>query len=123
MKLLRSLIKLTTVAALALPLASMACSSSDSVDSSNGKAISDLDIGAGYTLDKGATQQAQATVKYADGTTANVTTSSDLVWNIGNTGVATISKDGLVTGVSTGATTIKATYQGSESASQPLIVR
>lgn len=99
-----------------------ACSDSNAVDSSNGKAISDLDIGGDITLDKGKTQQMTATVEYADGTKTTATTSSDLVWNIGNTGVATISKDGVVTAVAIGATTIKATYQGKESSSQALIV-
>ena len=112
------------VSALALPvLGTAACSDDSTTDASNGKAISDLDIGADLTLDKGKTQQVTATVEYADGTSANVTTSSDLVWNIGDTGVATISKDGVVTGVSTGATTIKATYQGRESSSHALVVK
>jgi trimeric autotransporter adhesin len=97
-----------------------ACSSTTTVDN-NGKAISDLDIGGSITLDKGKTQQLSATVKYADGTTANVTTS--VVWNVGDTDVATVSSGGLVTGVKVGATTIKATYQGKESASQPLIIK
>lgn len=100
-----------------------ACSDSNTVDTTTGKAISDLDIGGDITLDKGKTQQMTATIEYADGTTSNATTNSDLVWNIGNTGVATISKDGVVTGIAVGATTIKATYQGKESSSQALIVK
>ncbi len=115
--------RFTLLAALALPvsLAVGGCSSSTTVDN-NGKAISSLDIGGSITLDKGKTQQVSATVKYADGTTSVVTTNSDLVWNVGNTDVATISKDGVVTAVNVGATTLKATYQGKESDSQPLIV-
>ncbi len=107
----------------ALTLTSVASSgcSDDTVDD-NGKAISDLDIGGDVTLDKGKTQQMTATVDYADGTSKVLTLSSELVWNIGNTDVATISSAGVVTGVSTGATTIKATYQGKESASKALIV-
>ncbi len=100
----------------------MGCSSDTETDAANGKTISDLDIGGDVTLDKGKTQQMTATVKYADGTSTNVTTSSDLVWNIGNTDVATISKDGVVTGQGTGATTIKATYQGKSTADHTLIV-
>lgn len=116
--------RFVVTSALALPLLGVAaCSDDNTTDSSNGKAISDLDIGADLTLDKGKTQQVTATVEYADGTSTNVTTSSDLVWNIGDTGVATISKDGVVTGVSTGATTIKATYQGRESSSHALVVK
>lgn len=100
-----------------------ACDDDNTVDANSGKAISDLDIGGDITLDKGATQQMTATVEYADGSSANVTSSDDLVWNIGNTGVATISKDGVVTGVSIGATTVKATYQGRESASKAIVVK
>jgi len=99
------------------------CDSNDAVDANNGKAISDLDIGGDVTIDKGQNQQMSATVEYADGTKTVVTTSSDLVWNIGNTGVATISREGVVTAVSVGATTVKATYQGRESSSQALIVK
>lgn len=118
--------RIVVLASLALPasLLSVACSdTADGVDSTNGKAISDVDIGADITLDKGTTQQATATVEYADGTKSDVTKSSDLVWNIGNTDVATISTDGVVTGKSVGATTIKATYQGKESSSHALVVK
>jgi len=108
---------------LAFPLSTLAACGDDAVDTNSGKAISDLDIGGDRTIDKGQTQQMTATVEYADGTTLNATSSSDLVWNIGNTGVATISKDGVVTAVSVGATTIKATYQGKESSSQALLVK
>jgi hypothetical protein len=117
----RSLV-LTALVAASVPV--LGCTTdSRSVDSVNGKAISELDIGADITLNKGSTQQATATVKYADGTSAGVTTSSDLVWNVGNADVATISADGLVTGKNVGATSLKATYQGKESASHALIVK
>lgn len=100
------------------------CSSDDdNVDSVNGKAISDLDIGGDIALDSGKSQQMQATLEYADGTSRDVTRSDDLVWNIGNTNVATISRDGVVTGVAIGATTIKATYQHQQSDSQALIIK
>lgn len=121
MKMILTRILLASSLALAFPLAG--CSSDDSVDSNTGKTISDLDIGGDLTLDKGKTQQMVATVKYADGTSSNVTSNSNLVWNVGDTGVATISKDGVVTGASVGATTIKATYQNKESASRALIVK
>lgn len=101
----------------------ISCSDDSNVDSNSGKAISDLDIGGDLTLDRGKTQQMTATVQYADGTSADVTTSSDLVWNIGNTDIATISRDGVVTGVAIGATTIKATFQSKESDSRALIVK
>lgn len=116
----RSLVLFALVSAVPV----IACTTETSgVDSANGKAISELDIGADITLNKGSTQQATATVKYADGTSASVTTSSDLVWNVGNADVATISADGVVTGKNVGATTLKATYQGKESASHALIVK
>ena len=64
-----------------------------------------------------------ATLKYADGTTADVPSNSSLVWNILDTGVATITADGVVTAVNIGATQIKASYQGKPSSSQALIVK
>lgn len=118
------LVRFVLLSTLALAAVTGGCSSGDdTVDTANGKAISDIDIGGDVTLDKDKTQQVTATVKYADGTTANVTNSTDLVWNIGDTDVATISNTGLVTGKSTGVTKIKATYQGKESADHTLIVR
>ena|SRR5688572_33244652 len=112
-------------AAVAAVAASVPACSSDAtnVDTASGKTISDLDIGGDLTLDKGKSQQMSATVKYADGTSSDVTRNGDLVWNIGNTNVATISGDGMVTGVDFGATTIKTTYQGKESASRSLVVK
>ena len=61
-------------------------------------------LGSDLTLDKGKTPQVTATVKYADGTVANVTTSRELA------------------GTSNGAMKIEATYRGKESASHALIV-
>ncbi|MEO8798460.1 MAG: Ig-like domain-containing protein [Polyangiaceae bacterium] len=107
----------------ALSLSVVACGSSSSgVDSNNGKAISGIDIGGDVTLDKGATQQETATVEYADGTKKDITSDSDAVWNVGDTGVATVSKTGLITGVGTGATTVSITYQDNVSDKKALIV-
>lgn len=58
-------------------------------------------------LPPGGTLQAQATAKFTDGTTSDVT--SSVAWNSSNTSVATISSQGLVTGVQTGTTTVTAT--------------
>lgn len=114
----------TVLAFLALSAASVGCSDDKaSVDSSNGKAISDLDIGSDITLDKGQTMQVTATVEYADGTSLDVTKNGDLVWSIGNTNVATISETGVVTGVDIGTTNIKATYQGKKSAEHVIVVK
>lgn len=117
--------RLLVASALVLPatFATAACSDTTTVDSESGKAISDVDIGADFALNRGETQQATATVAYADGTKSDVTKSSDLVWNIGNTDVATISADGMVTAKNLGATTIKAIYQGKESTSKALVVK
>jgi hypothetical protein len=116
--------RLAFVASLMIPAVMVAgCSDDeDNVDAKNGKAISDLDIGGDLTIDKGQTKQMTATVKYADGTSANVTSSSDLVWNIGNTDVATVS-GGVVTAVEIGTTNVKATYQGRESDTHTIIVK
>ncbi|MBX3214114.1 MAG: Ig-like domain-containing protein [Labilithrix sp.] len=114
--------RLALAVSLLLPAAVVAACGDDNVDSNNGKAISDLDIGGDITVDKGQTKQLSATVKYADGTSNVVTTSSDLVWNIGNTDVATV-QDGVVTGVEIGTTNVKAIYQGKESASHLIIVK
>ena len=111
--------------ALVIPTAAItACGSdsADTVDTDNGKAISDLDIGGDITIDEGAEKQMTATVKYADGTTKNVTTDPELTWNIGDPSNATISSEGVIRGVSKGTTTVKASYQGRESASKALIV-
>jgi hypothetical protein len=121
MKPLLEKLALATMLALA-PALAVACSSDNSVDTMNGKAISDLDIGGDVTIDKGATKQLTATVKYADGTSADVTSSADLVWNIGDTSIATVSKTGVITGTGVGATKITATYQGKTSADHALIV-
>ncbi len=111
------------LASVLVALSLVACGSSSSgVDSNNGKAISGIDIGGDVTLDKGATQQETATVEYADGTKKDITSDSDSVWNVGDTGVATVSKTGLITGVGNGATTVSITYQGTVSDKKALIV-
>jgi hypothetical protein len=119
---LLSKLALATTLALAAAL-TVACGDDDNaVDVTNAKAISDLDIGGDITIDKGESKQLTATVKYADGTSADVTSSPDLVWNIDDTDIATITKTGMITGTGVGATKIKATYQGKTSADHALIV-
>ena len=59
---------------------------------------------------RGASLQFMATGTYSDGSTNNV--SSQVTWTSSNMGVATINTNGLVTGVSTGATIISATLAG-----------
>lgn len=114
--------KLMMVAVLATPVCGVAgCNSDDGGTDATGKTISDLDIGSDRTLDKGQTEQATATVEYADGTNANVT--RQVVWNTSNAGVATISANGVVTAVSTGTASLKASYNGTSSADRTVIVR
>lgn len=104
-------------------LAACSDSSDTNVDADSGKAISSLDIGGDRTVDVGATEQMTATVKYADGTTKDVTKDGELVWNVGDTGVATVSSDGVVKGVAFGSTSVKATYQKTESTSHTILVK
>ncbi|MEI6287572.1 MAG: Ig-like domain-containing protein [Bacillota bacterium] len=70
------------------------------------------------SVDIGGTQQFIATATYADGTSANVTSSA--TWNSSNT-VATVTSGGLATGVTSGTASITATY-GSQTATATLTV-
>jgi uncharacterized protein YjdB len=58
----------------------------------------------------GATQNFVATGNYSDGTTQVITTS--VTWTSSNAGVATITQNGQVTGVTKGTTTIQAVSSG-----------
>jgi uncharacterized protein YjdB len=64
---------------------------------------------ATVSLAVGATQQATATDKSSSGATTSGTTPS---WSSSNTGVATVSSSGLVTGVAAGTATITGTSSG-----------
>src|SRR5207302_10204921 len=57
----------------------------------------------------GLTVQLTATTKDANG---NTLTGRTVTWSSGNTGVATVSSSGLVTGVAAGSATITATSEG-----------
>ena len=63
---------------------------------------------ASATLALGATQGFQAIVTFSNGTSLNMTL--DVVWSSTNTGVATVDKEGLTTALSSGTTSIRATY-------------
>lgn len=119
---MKSFSRILFVASLALGTFAVAgCSSDDGgTDTVNGKTISEITINGDVTLDKGATDQESVTVKYADGTSINGNTI--VTRNVDNTSIATVSASGLVTGVGTGTTKIKATYQGKESDSHQIIV-
>ena len=120
---MKSFSRILVVASLALgTFAVAACSGDDDsgTDTVNGKAISEITINGDVTLDKGKTDQESVTVKYADGT--SVVGNSIVTWNVDDTSIATVSATGLVTGVGTGTTKVKATYQGKESDSHQIIV-
>lgn len=93
---------------------SAACGSHDNSGVvADGKSVSSVEIGPNKTtMTKGATLQFTATVQYADGTSADVTTDQSTVWNTSEAVVATVSKTGLVTTVSEGIVDITAEYKG-----------
>ncbi len=67
-------------------------------------------INQGTNLPKGTTRQCTLTGNFADGSNQDLTNDPDTTWNIVNSSVATIDSAGLVTGVDTGTTAIKASY-------------
>ena len=73
----------------------------------NGRTISELTIAGNDT-----TTQLQATLRYADGTTRDISQDPGIVWNTDSPGVATVSAGGLVTGVKIGLVSITASYRG-----------
>jgi len=80
----------------------------------NGRTISELTIAGNdtTTLKVGTTTQLQATLRYADGTTRDISQDPGIVWNTDSPGVATVSAGGLVTGVKIGLVSITASYRG-----------
>lgn len=79
----------------------------------DGKAIADVEITPNKdTLSKGATQQFRAIVRYADGTTEDITNSNDAVWNTSEPTVATVTKDGVVLASKEGLVNITVEYKG-----------
>ncbi len=64
------------------------------------------------TLNKGAVVKFRASVKYADGSSDDITDSPDTVWNTSAASVATVSSDGNVTAVSAGVVNISVQYKG-----------
>lgn len=84
-------------------------------DPTNGRTISTLEIGGANrtTLERGRTTQLTATLRYADGTSRDIT-SEGALWNSSDTSNATVSASGLVTGVDEGSTEITLRYNGLE---------
>jgi uncharacterized protein YjdB len=95
-------------------LANVGCSGSGAnnvVD--NGKAVSAVDISPDKTtLTKGVSLQFTALVQYADGTSKEVTSDADTVWNTSNANIATVSRTGMVTTQGDGIVDITADYKG-----------
>lgn len=118
MKLYQSLFAISLFAALT---AAAGCGTSDVIDD-DGKAISELQVTPETTaLVKGSTMQLHATVKYADGTSKDVTKHDNTLWNTSNPNVAIVSKEGMVTAVLEGVVDITAKYKG-EKATESLVV-
>jgi uncharacterized protein YjdB len=79
----------------------------------DGKVISAVEITPNKdTLSKGATQQFRAVVRYADGTTEDITNSKDAVWNTSEPTVATVSRSGVVVATKEGLVNITVEYKG-----------
>src|SRR5512132_2622415 len=88
----------------------------------DGKVIASIDITPEKaTLSKGATQQFKAVVRYADGTTEDITNSKDVVWNTSEPTVATVTKNGVVTATKGGIASISVEYKN-EKASESFVV-
>lgn len=86
-------------------------STSDLVD--DGKAVADISVTPDMTkLSKGTSLQLHAMLEYADGTSKDVTDSRDTVWNTSDPDIATVSEDGVVTGVGMGVVDVSALYKG-----------
>jgi uncharacterized protein YjdB len=92
--------------------ASSGCASTSNAVS-GGKAISAVEIEPNKdTLSSGASQKFRAVVRFADGTTEDVTTDAKTVWNTSDPAVATVAKDGTVTAQKPGLVDISASYNG-----------
>lgn len=77
----------------------------------NGKTIASVDINPNQlAIGTGKTQQFHAVVRYADGTTKDIT--NDVVWNTSDPSVATVGQDGTVTTQKAGVVDITAEYKG-----------
>jgi uncharacterized protein YjdB len=91
------------------------CGAATSTPEANdeGKGIASVDISPNKTvMDAGKKEQFHATVRYADGTTKDVT--GDVVWNSSAPSVAAVSKDGTVTAGQPGIVAISAEYKGAK---------
>lgn len=113
MKLFRSL---CTASFLALMTVGTGCGSDDADTNMNdGKTISSLEIETGITtLSKGSSITLKAMAKYADGSSEDVTSNADTVWNTSDPEVATVDERGNVTAVDEGGVDITVKFMGKE---------
>jgi trimeric autotransporter adhesin len=109
MKLFQSL----AIASLLMALgAATGCMGTSDV-SDDGVGVTGVSIGPDKTtLTTGTTFQFLATVKYADGTSKDVTHDSETVWNTSNPAIATVSDSGMVSAIAEGLVDISADYKG-----------
>jgi hypothetical protein len=107
-------VNLTRLALIVVTLAvSWSCgsSSNSSTPAPSAATVSAVNVSGVASLSSiGQTIQLTATATLSDGTTQNVTAKA--TWQSSNSGVATVSSSGLMTGVASGTVTITATYQG-----------
>lgn len=107
------LFRLLLTASLLAAVPAVAGCSDDGTDIVDDKVLSSLEIMSGIdTLAKGSSVKFQAMARYADGTSEDVSDSSDIVWNTSEPENATVEEDGTVTAVDEGPVTISATYKG-----------
>jgi len=101
------------VAAVVAAVSSVMCSGSPTLPSST---IATLSI-SGSPPGVGSTSQYSATVVMANSQDA-VNVTSLATWQVDNTGIATVSKTGVVTGVAVGSTTLTVMYNGTAASEQ-----
>ena len=116
--------KLMILSFLAVPaFASAGCSNDDGgTDSTTGKTISDLTINGDSTIDANESKQLTATLKYADGTTLDVTQDTHALWNTSDPDLLEVTPTGMMTGKKVGAAKISVTYDNGGHADDTLDV-
>ena len=108
--------KLTHILSMAAMLAilpvGVGCGTEDDTGAGDNKTISSLEITTGIdTMTVGDTMQFTAMLKYADGSSENVTDSRETEWNTSDPENATVDEHGMVTAVDEGSVDITAAYK------------
>ena len=79
----------------------------------DGKVIAEIEITPNKDiLSRGSSQQFRAVVRFADGTTEDITESKDAVWNTSEPTVATVTPRGMVSAAKAGVVEITVEYKG-----------